>query len=108
MARPPTGAVGHGLAICKGAVGCDQGPLQGQPPVGVAAHSMTPVGAATCSEVPAGAVTCSKVPTHSDDRVRAQRPWVGLLTRWSHEMVPPARRGCRPRATMPGRGKRQP
>ncbi|RRT39790.1 hypothetical protein B296_00023691 [Ensete ventricosum] len=55
MARPPAGAVDNGLATCKGAVGCGEGPLQGQPPIGAAA----------CSAAPARAVTYSAAPTRS-------------------------------------------
>ncbi|RWW48829.1 hypothetical protein BHE74_00045061 [Ensete ventricosum] len=73
MARPPTGAVGHGLATCKGVTDCGQGPLQRgdrlqlRPPargrLDVARASpqgqQLPTGIATCSVTSARVVGCS-------------------------------------------------
>ncbi|RRT48403.1 hypothetical protein B296_00034232 [Ensete ventricosum] len=73
MARPPIGVVDHGLATCKGATGCGQGPLhrgrlaaanpQGQlvaaspqawqAPTCMAACSVAPIGAAGYRVAPA-------------------------------------------------------
>ncbi|RWV96866.1 hypothetical protein GW17_00040389 [Ensete ventricosum] len=63
---------------------------------------------APCSAAPVGGTAYSAVPTRSDDRLRAQRPWAGLRTRWLREVVPPTRMGYRPRAVAPGRGQRRP
>ncbi|RRT74368.1 hypothetical protein B296_00026962 [Ensete ventricosum] len=94
------------------------GPLQGQPPTGAASYSVAPAGAAAYSTTPVGATTYNAVParvatysatlSHSDDRLRAQRPWAGLRTRWQREAAPLAYRGCRPRAATPDYGQRRP
>ncbi|RWV87349.1 hypothetical protein GW17_00050668, partial [Ensete ventricosum] len=56
-----------------------------------------------CSVAPApvGAATYSTAPTRSGCRLRAQRPWASLRTKWPHEVGLLARRGCRPRAVVP-------
>ncbi|RRT31477.1 hypothetical protein B296_00040363 [Ensete ventricosum] len=102
MARPLAVAVGHGQAPYSGGrlrprpyTGSNH--LLGKPPVGAAAYSAASI----------RATTCNTVPTDSDGRLRAQRPWAGLQTRWLHEVVLPACRGCRPRAAMPSRGQRR-
>ncbi|RRT49514.1 hypothetical protein B296_00041300 [Ensete ventricosum] len=83
------------------AVRKEKGAKAPRPPIGKPA-----LGAAACSAVPTGVATYNATPT-SSDRLRAQCPWAGLRTRWSHKVASPARRGCRSKAVAPGRGQRR-
>ncbi|RZR92585.1 hypothetical protein BHM03_00020893 [Ensete ventricosum] len=100
--RPSTTVAGHGQAPYR-----DRRPWPGHLQASGGLWPRPPVGVAHSAAITVVAI-CSTTPTYSGGGLRAQRPWVGLRTRWPRKATPPARRDYRPRAVVPDHGQRRP